>query len=123
MALDRPPRRKATKADVHAAIRRMEVLQIDTISVVARSPYMVLYSRLGRFEQCWLDELLAEGKLFEYWAHEAAFVPIESYGLFRHRMAEAAAMGWKYRADWVKENVSGTADPPAIVEGETVLQF
>jgi hypothetical protein len=26
-------------------------------------------------------------------------------------------------ADWVKENVSGTADPPAIAEGDTVLQF
>lgn len=29
----------------------------------------------------------------------------------------------KRAADWVKENVSGTADPPAITEGETVLQF
>jgi uncharacterized protein YcaQ len=65
---------------------------------------MVLYSRLGRYEQRWLDELLAEGKLFEYWAHEAAFVPIESYGLFVHRMAGAAEMGWKYRAEWVKEH-------------------
>jgi hypothetical protein len=26
-------------------------------------------------------------------------------------------------AAWVKENVSGSADPPAITEGETVLQF
>ncbi|MEA2494970.1 MAG: hypothetical protein QOJ29_2881 [Thermoleophilaceae bacterium] len=26
-------------------------------------------------------------------------------------------------ADWVKENVSGTADPPAITEGDTTLQF
>jgi hypothetical protein len=26
-------------------------------------------------------------------------------------------------ADWVKENVSGTADPPTISEGDTILQF
>jgi hypothetical protein len=26
-------------------------------------------------------------------------------------------------AEWVKENVSATADPPAITEGDTVLQF
>ena len=26
-------------------------------------------------------------------------------------------------AEWVKENVSGTTDPPAITEGDTVLQF
>jgi hypothetical protein len=26
-------------------------------------------------------------------------------------------------AEWVKENVSAAGDPPAIIEGETVLQF
>jgi hypothetical protein len=26
-------------------------------------------------------------------------------------------------AGWVKENVSGTVDPPAITEGSTVLEF
>lgn len=26
-------------------------------------------------------------------------------------------------AEWVKENVSAAADPPAITEGDTVLQF
>ncbi len=71
------PRRKAAKADVLAAIRRMALLQIDTISVVARSPYLVLFSRLGAYDPAWLDELLAEGALFEYWAHEACFVPRE----------------------------------------------
>ena len=39
--------RKARKADVTDAIARMGMLQIDTINVVARSPYMTLYSRLG----------------------------------------------------------------------------
>jgi len=102
--LDRRARRRATKADVLAAIRRMGVLQIDTISVVARSPYLVLFSRLGRYEPGWLDALLAEGALFEYWAHEACFLPIEDYALVRHRMLEPEAMGWKYRADWVKKH-------------------
>ena len=40
-----PLRRKATKDDVMAAIRAMGVLQIDTISVAARSPYLVLWGR------------------------------------------------------------------------------
>src|SRR3954466_13410655 len=80
------PRRRATRADVLAAIRRMGVLQIDTISVVARSPYLVLWSRLGDYDPTWLEELLEEGRLFEYWAHEACFIPIEDYGLYRHRM-------------------------------------
>src|SRR5206468_7056817 len=75
--LDRRPRRRARKADVLATIRRMGVLQIDTIHVVARSPYLVLFSRLGAYEPRWLGELLAQGKLFEYWAHEASFIPVE----------------------------------------------
>ncbi|WP_027803306.1 winged helix-turn-helix domain-containing protein [Paraburkholderia dilworthii] len=95
-----PPRRKAVKADVLDAIRRMAQLQIDTIHVVARSPYLVLFSRLGAYPPQWLDEHLAEGKLFEYWSHEACFVPTEDYGLLRHRMLDPSGMGWKYAADW-----------------------
>jgi hypothetical protein len=102
--LDRRARRRAGKADVLAAIRRMGVLQIDTIQVVARSPYLVLWSRLGAYEPRWLDELLAEGALFEYWAHEACFIPVEDFALFRHRMLDPAAMGWKYRAEFIREH-------------------
>lgn len=97
-------RARATKDDVLAAIRRMGVLQIDTISVVARSPYLVLWSRLGDYDPCWLDELLAEGRLFEYWAHEACFIPIEDYGLYRHRMIDPGSLGWKYAGAWMREH-------------------
>ena len=79
---------RATKDDVRGLIRRMGVLQIDSISVVARSPYLVLWSRLGSYEPRWLDELLAEGALFEYWSHAACFIPIEDYGLYRRLMIE-----------------------------------
>lgn len=104
-----PRRRKAAKADVLEAIRRMALLQIDTISVVARSPYLVLWSRLGDYPPHWLDELLAEGHLFEYWAHEACFIPVEDYGLYRHRMLDPAAMGWKYSSTWMRERAGEVA--------------
>ena len=81
-----PPPRPASKADVLATIRQIGILQIDTISVVARSPYLVLWSRLGDYRPAWLDELLAEGALFEYWAHAACFIPIEDFPFFRGRM-------------------------------------
>lgn len=97
--LDRRPDLPASKAGVLETIRQMGTLQIDTIHVVARSPYLVLWSRLGAYEPRWLDELLAEGALFEYWAHEACFLPVESYPLFRHRMRNAPAMRWKYSMD------------------------
>jgi uncharacterized protein YcaQ len=97
-------RARATKDDVLAAIRRMGVLQIDTISVVARSPYLVLWSRLGDYDPAWLDDLLAEGRLFEYWAHEACFIPIEDYGLYRHRMIDPGSLGWKFAGAWMREH-------------------
>jgi uncharacterized protein YcaQ len=86
--LDAPPERPATKGDVLGCVRRMGVLQIDSIAVVARSPYLVLWSRLGPYEPRWLDDLLAEGALFEYWSHAACFIPIEDYGLYRRFMLE-----------------------------------
>jgi len=98
------PRAAAKKSDVLTAIRRMGALQIDTIHVVARSPYLVLWSRLGEFEPRWLEALLAEGKLFEYWSHEACFLPVEDYALYRHRMLDAGGMGWKYSHDWITKH-------------------
>jgi uncharacterized protein YcaQ len=82
----------------------MNVLQIDTIHVVARSPYLVLWSRLGDYPPEWLTDLLAEGALFEYWAHEACFVPIEDFGLYRHRMLGAEEMGWRYAREWAAQH-------------------
>jgi uncharacterized protein YcaQ len=102
-----PPDLAATKADVLAAIRRMHLLQIDTIHIVARSPYLVLWSRLGSYEPHWLDELLAEGALFEYWAHAACFLPIEDYGLYRWFMLHGAwARRWQ---SWIAERLDETA--------------
>ncbi len=78
-----PPRRRARRTDVLAAIERMRMLQIDTIHVVARSPYFVLFSRLGAYRAEWLDELLASGAIFECWAHEACFAPSADFPLHR----------------------------------------
>jgi len=104
--LDRRGVRVATKAHVLATIRRMSALQIDTIHVVARSPYLVLWSRLGQYEPRWLDELLAEGAIFEYWAHEACFLPTEDYPLYRHRMIAPGSMGWKYSHEWIERHAA-----------------
>lgn len=90
-------KRKVTRASVIDAIRRMQVLQIDTIHVVARSPYLVLFSRLGHYDPRWLDWHLEAGNLFEYWAHEACFIPIEDYPLFRGRMLD---LSWRRISSW-----------------------
>jgi uncharacterized protein len=88
-----PPVGKPTKKDVLATIRQMGLLQLDTISVVARSQYLVLWSRLGAYEPRWLDDLLTEGAVFEYWAHAACVLPIEDYRIYRRRMLDYADNG------------------------------
>lgn len=102
--LEPRPRRHAVKADVLAAIRRMGILQIDTIHVVARSPYLVLWSRIGSYRSEWLPALLQEGAIFEYWAHEACFIPAEDYAHVRHSMIDPGGLGWKYSHAWVEQN-------------------
>lgn len=102
--LRQPRRRKATPQDLQDTLRQMGLLQIDTISVVARSPYLVLFSRLGDYPVAWLDSALKEQNIFEYWAHEACFIPQEDYGLLRHRMLDPEGMGWKYSLAWLQQH-------------------
>lgn len=95
--------RVVSKDDLLTEILRMGVLQIDTIHVVARSPYLVLWSRLGNYPQHWLDDLLAEKRIFEFWAHAACFLPIEDYPLFRWEM-EARRSRWDDPETWLGQN-------------------
>ena len=57
----------------------MRLLQIDTINVVNRSPYLVLFARLGTFPLVWLEAALAQQEIFEVWAREACFAPIDNF--------------------------------------------
>ncbi len=103
-----PMRRRPRRDDVVATIGRMCLLQIDTIHVVARSPYLVLHSRLGDYPAAWLDEALAQGRLAECWAHEACFISAADVAWHRggheHRVnhwahRHAARMHREQRAD------------------------
>ena len=99
-------RRRAQPADILSTVQRMSLLQIDTINIVARSPYLVLFSRLGSYPSQWLDESLSKGELMEYWAHEACFLPRSDFALVRHRMLAPEKMGWKYRQAWMLEHAA-----------------
>ncbi|ENA0611716.1 YcaQ family DNA glycosylase [Enterobacter bugandensis] len=100
------PRRRAQPTDILSTVQRMSLLQIDTINIVARSPYLVLFSRLGHYQPQWLDNALSQGELMEYWAHEACFLPRSDFALVRHRMLSPDKMGWKYRQAWMNEHAA-----------------
>jgi len=90
----RPP--KAGREQVREVIERLRLVQIDSVNVFARAHYMPLFSRLGPYRAETLDELAYEERwLFEQWAHEACFVPMEDYPLLRHRMEHGNR--WKRR--------------------------
>jgi len=97
-----PPGQIAQKGDVRTAITRLGALQIDTINIVARAPYFSLWSRLGDYDLDWLNQLLAEQSVFEFWAHAACFIPIEDYGLHRRIQMEQWRLSWYQR--WYDEH-------------------
>ncbi|PBB21163.1 winged helix-turn-helix domain-containing protein [Mesorhizobium sp. WSM4313] len=72
-------------------LSRTGLLQIDSVSAVVRAHYMPLYSRLGPYPLTLLDNAAVTRKraVFEYWAHEASFLPVETYPLMRWRMQRA----------------------------------
>lgn len=61
------------------AIRQLSYVQIDSISVAARAHHHVFWSRNADYQESQLDQLVADGKVFEYWSHAAAFLPMEDY--------------------------------------------
>ncbi|MEJ6489203.1 crosslink repair DNA glycosylase YcaQ family protein [Leucobacter sp. USCH14] len=71
------------------ALSALHVLQIDSVNVFARSHYLPVFSRHGDYDTTALDRhLWRSGEFTEYWAHEAAFIPVQDRPLFAWRMDE-----------------------------------
>jgi uncharacterized protein YcaQ len=78
--------------DVVSIVRRLGALQIDSVNVLVRSHYLPLFSRAGAYDTELLHRAAYDGRrrrLFEYWGHEASFLPVECYPLFQWRMERA----------------------------------
>jgi uncharacterized protein len=86
------PKTKATQRHVDALLSRLGVIQIDSVNVLVRSQELPLFSRLGNHNRNAIPKATEQQKLFEYWGHEAAHLPVEIHPLFRWKM-EAARLG------------------------------
>ena len=76
---------------------RTQLLQIDSVNVFARAHHLPAYSRLGAWPVELLDDMaFRRRELFEYWGHEASYLPVELHPLLRWRMERAARgeAGW-----------------------------
>jgi uncharacterized protein len=88
-----------------AAVDRLEVLQLDSVSVFARSHYLPLFARLGAYDRDALDRLIfaRSGRYTEYWAHEAAIIRRADWPLW-HWKREALRERFTRTKPWVREN-------------------
>ena len=64
---------------VAKAIEELSYIQIDTISVVERAHHHTLFNRVAAYKHTHLDLLQQKGRIFEYWSHAAAYLPMNDY--------------------------------------------
>src|SRR6478672_2253165 len=81
-------------------LSRTAVLQIDSVNVLQRAHYMPLFSRMGRYDTDLLHRAAERHprRIVEYWAHVAAFMPVELWPHMRHRMRAYEARGHEWQA-------------------------
>jgi uncharacterized protein YcaQ len=80
--------RRGTTAEVEAIVGRLTCVQLDSISTVERSHRIALGCRVGDYPRDAVTRLLGEGRLIEYWAHEACLQPASDWPLLRPAMEE-----------------------------------
>ena len=105
----RPPDAIPSRAQTHRRAHR-SCLQLDSISVVARSHYLVMLARAGLYNPADLDALLDEGFLFESWAHAICQIPMAHYPWFHALIQQRQLKETRWRLDELGD------DLPEIVE-------
>ncbi|MEX7468724.1 winged helix-turn-helix domain-containing protein [Mycobacterium adipatum] len=89
-----------TRGHLKRLISRIQVLQLDSVSVAVRAHYAPVFSRLGPYDRevldraAWAHSDRAPRLLVEYWAHEAALMAVDDWPLLRWRMAEYEHGRW-----------------------------
>ncbi|MCV7331986.1 winged helix-turn-helix domain-containing protein [Mycobacterium cookii] len=94
------PAGQITRAHLRRLISRIQVLQLDSVSVAVRAHYAPVFSRLGPYDRdvldraAWAHSARSPRLLVEYWAHEAALMAVDDWPLLRWRMREYRHGRW-----------------------------
>lgn len=108
LAQANPPGFKPGPADIEAVVRQIGAVQIDTLQMVQRSQYLVLWSRLGTYNPADFERLMydpARRVLYEDWLHAASIVPLTEfrYSLPRKRsVRQIPSSHWLAEGDHVQ---------------------
>lgn len=107
-----PSSPSAGKEATAQTIEHLGYVQIDTIAVVARAHHHTLWARCHDYSPVFLHELAAvDRRIFEYWAHAMAFLPLSDYRFYiprmeRHRTSQRAWLSaWKAEHGHVLDEV------------------
>jgi uncharacterized protein YcaQ len=106
-----------TRDDLYRAIQQIGCVQIDTLHMVRRSHYLVMWSRLGNYDPAEFDALTCavDRRLFEGWQHAACIIPLTEYRyqLPRQRHLRENKSSWYYR--WLNDKIQ-TDFLPQVLE-------
>ncbi|GAA4062777.1 winged helix-turn-helix domain-containing protein [Nonomuraea soli] len=112
----------ARRGGAHTMLRRLGAIQLDTVSVLARSHELVAYSRLGAIgrpavERSYWD---SPARSFEYWCHAACILPIEHWPLygFRRRAFRERGVRWHKVPDGVEKLLDQVRDSGPITTSD-----
>ena len=105
-----------TRGTIYQTIDQIGCLQIDTLHMVRRSQYLVLWSRLGNYDPGELDVLTSavDRRLFEGWEHAASIIPLTEYRyqLPHQRNLREHPTNWYNR--WLNETVQKEFVPQVL---------
>ncbi|MEV5092460.1 winged helix-turn-helix domain-containing protein [Streptomyces griseoincarnatus] len=98
------------RAGVRGVLRHLGAVQLDTISVLARSHELIPYARLGAVGRRTVEEAYWKqgdqpAHTFEYWSHAACILPVEEWPHFAFRRR-----AYRARPHWNHELPDGVYD-------------
>ncbi|MFF8634298.1 winged helix-turn-helix domain-containing protein [Streptomyces pilosus] len=98
------------RSGVRGVLRHLGAVQLDTISVLARSHELIPYARLGAVgrrtvEEAYWKQPSQPAHAFEYWSHAACILPVEEWPHFAFRRR-----AYRARPLWNHELPDGTYD-------------
>ena len=108
---------------------RLQLVQIDSVNVLARSHYLPFFSRLGNYDRSILERLsgVHPRRMMEYWAHEASFIRPEHFEDLRlwqkRKWVGAHAMDPEERADVAGRILSELAAGPPLTAAELTVRL
>jgi len=86
---DPRPQGRIDRRHLRRVVRRLGLVQMDSVNVLARAHHLPFFSRLGPHDPELLHRMAYDdAELFEYWGHEASLIDVALEPLLRWRMAD-----------------------------------